>query len=960
LNNVTAIADGYSYAMALKSNGTVVAWGSGTGTNLPAGMANITAISAGNYIGENFGMALRSDGRVFTWGDNPYGETNPPAALNNLDSIAGAAAAYHGLALVNNGGPVIIQPPVGLTAYTGRDVTLQATAAGAAPLAYQWLLNGTNVPNATNSSLFLPGVQLANAGSYQLFVSNSIGTVISLPAPVTVISNNTLVFLSQTAASATNVYQAGKVTFTGGAVQGNGPLTYQWFFSPTNKNYVPVPNATGSTLNLDPAMAVQTGNYYLAVSNLVTGVTSAPVNVRVLFARAWGYQAVTNPPVNVTNAIALATGGGTGNYIGTGDYFALGSDGKLTVWANYTTQYGETNISALSGSIVTAIAAGAQTSLALKSDGTVYAWGNGAYGQTNPPANLGPVTAIAIGGYHDLALTAAGTVVGWGANAGLGVGINYGQATNNPAATNVVAIAAGNLHSLVLRADGTVVTWGNTSPFGLTPSSVTNVVAIAAGSSFNAALRADGTVVQWGTGITSYPMPTGLSNVVAISGSSSHVTALKNDGTVVSWGYQYVGYASNNVPADLTNVVGLASGGDHDIALFGTRAPVFTVQPWDRTVNFSKSSPVTTITLAAKCVGVQPVRYQWLVNGTNVAGATNDTLGLRYDYPVEPSGAYQLVASNAYGVTVSQPAKVTVTIPLGDAVDATNLVWTSTGNEPWYGQTNYTHDGVDAARSGDIGGSQESDLLTTLATNYSGHVTFWWMVSSEQYFDTLEFRVNGTVQAVISGAVNWQQASFEIPPGTNQLEWRYSKDPTFDVGLDAGFVDQFAFVADPPVILTQPNSVVANLGANVTLSVTATGVPQLNYHWWKDGNPVGGNSPVLAMSNVSRVNSGNYCVIVTNATGGATSSTATVQVNVPQMLGSPQLLPNGTLQLTSTDANGGLLTASELTNFVAQASTDLVNWTTLPGALSLTNGMLLLQDNSRTNYTTRFYRIIEY
>ena len=145
-------------------------------------------------------------------------------------SIPIAAVPNHGLALVNNGGPVIIQPPVGLTAYTGRDVTLKATAAAAPvqssagpqiinyPLSYQWLLNGTNVPGATNTSLLLPAIQLANAGGYQLFVSNSLGTAISLPAPVTVISNNDLVVLEQTTVSATNVYQAGKVTFTGGTL----------------------------------------------------------------------------------------------------------------------------------------------------------------------------------------------------------------------------------------------------------------------------------------------------------------------------------------------------------------------------------------------------------------------------------------------------------------------------------------------------------------------------------------------------------------------------------------------------------------------------------------------------------------------------------------------------------------------------------------------------------------------
>ena len=254
-----------------------------------------------------------------------------------------AAALYHGLALVNDGSPQMLQPPVGLTAYTGRDVKLSAFVVGAAPLTYQWLVNGTNVPGATNSSLLLANIQLANAGNYQLWVSNSVGTALSLIAPVKVIGNSSLVFLSQTSVSATNVYQGGQVNFYGGTVQGSGPLTYQWYFSPTNRNYTPVIGATNDTLVLEPALAGQSGNYYLAVSNPVAGLTSPPVTIRVQFAKAWGYQPV-DPPFVLSNATAVALGNyGSGSMQGA--YLALSSAGKISSWSSSYLPYGETNCS---------------------------------------------------------------------------------------------------------------------------------------------------------------------------------------------------------------------------------------------------------------------------------------------------------------------------------------------------------------------------------------------------------------------------------------------------------------------------------------------------------------------------------------------------------------------------------------------------------------------------------------
>ena len=220
--------------------------------------------------------------------------------------------------------------------------------------------------------------------------------------------------------------------------------------------------------------------------------------------------------------------------------------------------------------------------------------------------------------------------------------------------------------------------------------------------------------------------------------------------------------------------------------------------------------------------------------------------------------------------------------------------------------------------------------------------------------------MNGIVQTSISGEVNWQQASIPVAAGTNVLQWRYSKDASFDGGQDAGWVDQFAFIPDGPTITLQPVSQTVNMGTNVTFRVTST-AGKLSYQWRQNGNLMGSGSDTLILHNVGRAQNGTYSVTVTDfGIGSTVSSNAVLKVLVPQLLGSPKLLPNGSFQLTSTDANGGLLSPSDLANFEAQASTNLVNWVTLPDALSLTNGMLQLRDGTRTNYTARYYRIIEH
>jgi Regulator of chromosome condensation (RCC1) repeat/Abnormal spindle-like microcephaly-assoc'd, ASPM-SPD-2-Hydin/IPT/TIG domain len=262
-----------------------------------------------------------------------------------------------------------------------------------------------------------------------------------------------------------------------------------------------------------------------------------------------------------------------------------------------------------------AIAAGVDHSMALQSDGSVWAWGGnvrGALGNGStspsfvPVQVLGPagtglltdVSAIAGGHYHSLAVKSDGTVWAWGMN-------HVGQLGNNsttdssapvqvagPGGVGVLAgvteVAAGAGWSLAVKSDGTVWAWGfngygqlgnNSTTDSSVPVQVVGpgatggldgVTSIAAGAFYGLARKTDGTVWAWGFNgngqlgnnaninssvpvqVVSQSSTGALTGVTAMAAGvgSGQSLALKSDGTVWAWGLNFRGMLGNNSTVD--------------------------------------------------------------------------------------------------------------------------------------------------------------------------------------------------------------------------------------------------------------------------------------------------------------------------------------------------------------------------------------------------------------------------
>jgi alpha-tubulin suppressor-like RCC1 family protein len=655
----TAVSAGQYHSLAIRSGGSLFAWGNnslgelglgdyGYGTNrsspVQVGTSSWTAVSAGQY----HSLAIRSGGSLFAWGGNYWGQlglgdygygTNrsSPVQVGTSSWTAVSAGAKHSLA-IRSGGSLFAwgnnetgQLGLNTSGYgTNRSSPVQvgtsswtAIAAGDAPAGFGSFGNQHSLAIKSDGGLFAWGYN----SSGQLGISSDA----SQSSPVQVGGNpkNELSSISNVGTSSWTAVSAGRQHSL--AIRSGGSL-FAWGFngngqlglSDTTNRSSPVQIGTSSWT------AIAAGSYHSLAIRSDGG----------LF--AWGSNGSGQLGLNIatyqsrSSPVQVGTSSWTAVSAGVSS-LAIRSDGGLFAWGfntsgqlglgNTTNQSSPVqiggqanpfsfNLNKVGTSSWTAVSAGSNHTLAIRSDGLLFSWGrngNGQLGLGNTTNQSSPVqigtsswTAVSAGQYHSLAIRSNGSLFAWGSNSGGQLGLNIGtyQSRSSPVQVGTsswTAVSAGANHTLAIRSGGSLFAWGinETGQLGLniatyqSRSSPVQVgtsswTAVSAGTVFSLAIRSDGGLFAWGSNsggqlglnIATYqsrisPVQVGTSSWTAVSAGRQHSLAIRSGGSLFAWGSNGNGQLglsdttnrSSPVQIGTSSWTAVSAGGSHSLAI---------------------------------------------------------------------------------------------------------------------------------------------------------------------------------------------------------------------------------------------------------------------------------------------------------------------------------------------------------------------------------------------------------
>lgn len=347
---VTSVVPDATKSHIWKSTNFGTSWTSIDGTGMPAGAPiNQVVVDPGDrnviYAATQLGLYRSADGGAnwVRWGSGL-------PLVNVMDLWVAPDSSKVRVATYGRGfwelqgtstptAPTITNQPQSATVTAGATATFNVTAGGTSPFSYQWKKGGADIAGATAASYTTPATTTSdNNSSFTVTVSNSVGSVTSNAAILTVNAPSAPTITTQPANQSVNAGQTATFSVVAG---GTGPFTYQW-----TKGGVNVSGAT-STSYTTPATTIADNNSVFAVkvSNASGTTTSNNAVLSVLSGPTTYNEVESNNTTSAANVVSDSVTKIVG-YIGSttdNDYFKLnvaaGRTLKIVMTGPTGTQY---------------------------------------------------------------------------------------------------------------------------------------------------------------------------------------------------------------------------------------------------------------------------------------------------------------------------------------------------------------------------------------------------------------------------------------------------------------------------------------------------------------------------------------------------------------------------------------------------------------------------------------------
>jgi uncharacterized protein GlcG (DUF336 family) len=757
----------------------------------------------------------------------------------------------------------ITSQPVNQTACTGSPVSFSVTASGT-NLGYQWRKGGSNIAGATSSTYTIASTTSGDAGSYDVVVTGTCGTVTSNVATLTL---NTAPSISSQPQSQSACIGS-PVSFS--VVASGTGLTYTW-----RKNGVAIPGANASTYTIASVSSGDVGSYDVIVgTSCSTSITSDPASLTISSGPSITTQPVSQSVCEGAAANFSVTASGSGLTYqwrksgvaipgATSSVYTIASTtqadaGSFDVVVGSSCGSNTSSQVSLTVSPATSIitqpvsqtaCSGTAVSFSVASSGTglSYQWrkaGANIAGATSATYTIPSVSAADAGNYDVVVTGSCGTVISNTASLTLNAppGISsqpQSQSVCQGFSASFTVVASGSGLNYIWRKNGVAIPGANAASYTIGSVTATDAGSydVVVGTSCNTTTTSSAATLSVNTGAVITSQPAASQTVCEGSSANFSVTAT-GSGLTYQWRKSGTVITGANSSTYTIASATLSTAGSYDVVISNNCGTIFS-NPASLTVNQATSITTQPVNQAA-CAGSSVsfsvtasnvnVTYQWRKNGVPVAGATASTYMI-VSATAADAGSYDVVVSGSCGTVTSNVATLTInTAPSISSQPAS--VSTCAGN------------------------------AVTLSVSASGTgLTYQW-------------RKAGTP---ITGATS---SSYIINSVSASDAGSYDVVISSSCGTTVTSNTATITVSSGIQITAQPAPATVCEGSTAHLAVTATGNGPLTYQWRKNTVPIiGATRATYEIVNVAAANQGVYDVVITSACGSLTSQQVILAVN---------------------------------------------------------------------------------